>query len=161
MANKKGMLLASETVKIVLALIGISFLVYVLFAIYFSGVYDEEKAQADATMERIGEIIDRLNALSSGVEEVNEVTPAGWYFFSYVGNSKKPNQCVNDNCLCLCDPASDILFWEDQLEECSTSGKCLGVDNLQGFEEFEVRGSPDFTTIEIIKSDRGIEVRQK
>ena len=49
--NKKGFLLAEETLKIIIALISLGFLVYFLGALYFANQDSKELEQAKASLE--------------------------------------------------------------------------------------------------------------
>lgn len=163
--KKKGMLLASEVLKIVLAVISISFLIYLLFSIYYSSINDQRKEQAEATMERVRGIITRIENNAIDSEMVTDISPDSWNFFSFVGVEKKPNFCAGENCICICDQVSfdNFLFWENrQINECDTKGVCVSVQNLNKFETFEIESASDGgTNIEIFKSGEKIGVRKK
>lgn len=164
MKRKKGMLLASETLKLILAVISIGFLIYLLSAIYFSATYSKEKAQADATIEKIGEVVANLNIGNISSETLTEVTPFGWMVFSFTGEEKKPNSCAEGNCLCICDEVvSEFLgiLGDRQLAECGEEGVCLVVPTLKEFEDFEIGGGNSPTSFSISKVGEFIEVNQR
>ena len=161
MKNKRGILLASETLKIVLAVIGIALLVYLLFALYGSGNKSEEFEKAKATMERISQTITKLNENSSYPGNISQITPLGWSIFSFVQNEVKPNPCSGQDCLCICDEVYE--FWgiaeNRQEKECSEEGACLIVEDLKKFQEIPIdRNSGAFTSIDIRKAGKWIEV---
>ncbi|MCH9028348.1 MAG: hypothetical protein IH819_01785 [Bacteroidetes bacterium] len=119
--NKKAFLLAEETLKIVIAVISISFLVYFLSSLYFANQSSKELELAEATLERIGDII---KGLSEGKSELQDVSnPQGWYLFSFTENNEKPNTCIGKNCLCICDEVLIDDFFErlSDLENDTTS----------------------------------------
>ena len=62
--NRKGFLLAEETLKIILAVISIGFLVYFLSALYFANQNSEELEQAEASLEFL------INEINSGSDKV-------------------------------------------------------------------------------------------
>ena len=120
--NKKGLLLASETLKIVLGVISIGLLLYLLSALYFSNVEGKEFEQAQATMDKISETIEGL--VSEGMNfNITDITPVGWILFSFVQGEVKPNSCVGEKCLCLCDKVIDVF--DRQIKECDNDGICL------------------------------------
>lgn len=162
MKNKKAMLLASEVLKIVLAVIGIIILAYLLFALYNSNQKQQKLVEAKATMERILEIINELKSNSNYVEgEVLQMTPKNWALFSFVQNDVKPNSCSGQDCLCICDKVSDFfgLIKNRQQNECSKFGTCLIVEDLKKFDVIPLsEGGDVFNSIRIKKSGKWIEV---
>ena len=142
--NKKGMLLAEETLKTVIAVIAISFLVYFLVSLYFGNLDESRQKHAEETLNSISGIID------SGKENLTAITPSGWYLFGFTGE-EKPNPCAGKNCLCICDKNFGINFWESQSEECGDDGRCLIIENLEAFEEIEILDSGEGLTNIIIK----------
>jgi len=162
--QKKGMLLASEVVKLVIALIGISLLIYLLFSLYYTNIHDKELNQAKDTIGRMKDIIQRVNSGGVVSEKLTDVSPSSWEIFSFVGGDKKPNSCVEENCLCICDSVSyDNLLWfkDRQLSECDNSGVCVIVKNLNKFSNFEIeKPSNGGTNVEISKLGDKIGVRK-
>ena len=94
-SNRRGMLLASETLKIILSVISLGLLAFLLFSLYYSGVQNKNEKAAEATLEQASQILSSLPG------EIYQITPAGWYFFGFVGEEKKPNQCIGGNCLSM------------------------------------------------------------
>ncbi len=130
--NKKAFLLASETVKIVIAVICIVFLVYFLTSLYFSKITEEKGRQAEATLKSGKLSIEKsiLDAQkNSPVQKYTLTNPEGWYFFSFTGSEKKPNSCAGQNCLCICENVWD--FFERQTKYCDEDGACLIIQNLE------------------------------
>lgn len=158
------MLLASETLKMVIAVICLGFLVYLLAAVYFSNADSKNLVQAESSVERIGEVINRLEVVQNvSSENVSGLTPAGWTMFSFTLEEKKPNSCARNNCLCVCDDVFDSILGFDkdrQLRECDEKGKCLIISNLIEFTEFEFAGAGDPSDILVEQKDGGIEVSQ-
>lgn len=136
---KKGFLLAETTIKIIIAVICIGFLVYLLFSLYYANVQEKKSEEATIVLvdspESVAVALDRVR--ETGVSEEKHIAkPNGWNVFSYLGNEKKPNACVGDNCVCMCDEVSfDNLFGiveNRQLSECDEDGICLVVSDLSG-----------------------------
>ena len=156
MSGKKGMLLAEETLKILIAVISISFLVYFLTSLYFAKIGEKEKQQAEATMSRLISVIENVEI---SLESVSDITPIGWSFFGFVGEEVKPNSCAGVNCLCLCDNVIDVPFAERQLSECDEDGLCVNIANLENFEEIEIKQSPFI--LEVKKEGGKISIKEK
>lgn len=134
--NKRGMLLVEETLKMIVAVIALSFLIYFLVSIYFARVQENELIQANADIDLIRqEIPGNENA------EIVLNNPVGWKFFEFKGDMAKPNACANQDCFCICDEVliEGFYFFEDnQFNECNTDGACLGMRNFIGAENIEI-----------------------
>mgnify|MGYP006971737276 CR=1 FL=1 len=162
--NKQAMLLASQVLKIVLAVIGIALLTYLLFALYNSNSNSQDLKDARATVDLISGIILKLRINSSYVGEALDITPNGWSLFSFVGSSTKPNICSGKDCLCICDEVYTVwgLLKDRQQKECDKNGVCLIVEDLQSFDEIPIEeGDGAFTSIEIKRSGKWIVVAKK
>ena len=97
MKGKNGFLLAEETLKIVIAVISIGFLVYFLSALYFSNRSSAELEQAKASLEFL------IKEINAGSGEVILYNPKGWVLTSWSEN-KLPNRCSNigwKECICM------------------------------------------------------------
>lgn len=156
--SKKGMLLAEETLKMVIAVIVVGILVYFLASLYFSGD-NVEIERAEGTMGRIE------NATASGGEtsRINGAQPVGWYLFSFVEGAK-PNQCAGQSCVCVCDSSGIIsnTFQDDpQAKQCSEEGACSIVEGLENFEPIEFKtASEGLTNLRITKSDGSVVISE-
>lgn len=169
--NKNGILLAEETIKIVIALICIVFLIYLLVTLYSTKVGDAKLLQAKATLKdsntsSIKTSIEKVKAGQGNLGNSEELlihNPNGWYLFSFVKNDLKPNECLGENCICICSNVWQVsgVFWKSeqqrQAEECDSKGACLIVKDLIRFKEIEI--SP--ATPLIIKNDQGILISVK
>jgi len=157
--NKKGFLLADETVKIIIALICIGFLIYFLSMLYFSKTDSRKKIEAESTLERIEEI---LNSIPVGSSEVQSIaSPKTWHLYSFI-SEEKPNSCVGENCLCICKKVLDIQGNLDrQIKACDSDGACLRVRTLSGENlDLKIMGEDSLVFVEISKTNEGIYVRQ-
>ena len=85
--RKKGLLLAEETLKIVIAVIAIGFLVYFLVSLYFSAKATKELEQAESSLNFI------LGEAAAGRTTVDIYNPKNWWLLS--GNGE----------LCICKDA--------------------------------------------------------
>jgi hypothetical protein len=112
MKNKKAFLLAEETLKIVLAVISIGFLVYFLSALYFTNQNSKDLELAKASLESLIE-----STKNSEINEVLIYNPEDWVLISFSKEKADdlPNSCSNfawDSCICLTD---DINFFSEWL----------------------------------------------
>ncbi len=145
--KSRGMLLATETVKMVLALISLVLLIYLLYSIYYSNLYEKEFVEAQATMDKIKELVE-----ASVTGEISAIGPKKWIIFSYLGDELKPNQCYGENCICICDEVIDdlVVIKNRQVGECSSDGVCEVVPNLKYFGDIKIEEGGK-TDIELIK----------
>jgi hypothetical protein len=124
--DKKGFLLAEETLKIIIAVVCIVFLIYLLIAIYNSTSGQKKIEQAKDDLSRIDKII---SGLSEGESESQDISnPQGWHLYGFVGE-EKPNFCTNEKCLCICEK-SLIKQLTSQESKCDKKGACLVVSKL-------------------------------
>ncbi len=139
--DKKGMLLASEMVKIVIAVIAVSFLVYFLSMLYFSKVSENKQVEAKSVLiESQASIKNKIKMIredSAINQETRELgIPGGWYLFSFT-EKDKPNACAGKNCLCICDNVVDMF--KRQIKECDKNGACLIIENLDPESNLELK----------------------
>jgi hypothetical protein len=154
--NRKGFLLAEETLKILIAVIALMFLVYFLVSIYFAKVNGDKLRQAESLLTDSDESFEIIikNINEGQVMKRDVIEPKGWFIFSFTEDDLKPNLCGGQNCVCICD---DVL-WEGlnkdrQQKECSEKGICLSEESLGSFEEIEIEGSKNIKIINIIKKE--------
>jgi len=152
--NKRAFLLAEETLKIIVAVICIGFLVFFLASLYFNSVNSQNLVKATASLERIKKVIQNPQSTQ---EIVSDITPSGWKLISYV-EAKKPNSCGGESCLCICDNILINVF-DRQLKECDSGGVCEAVRGLVGFGEIKIK-KPS-SSIEIIKTGGTVRIRER
>ena len=119
--SRRGFLLAEETLKIIIAVICIGFLIYFLSALYFKNSESEDLEFADATLKRI---VDEVGAGAQSVEIYN---PQDWVLSSW-SEGFRPNDCLNkgySNCLCLCEKKGLSDWGKDELGKCNELGVCV------------------------------------
>jgi len=100
--NKKGFLLGEETVKLILAVIALLFLI--LFVVYLYNNLSGNKDLDDAKSS-LAHLVSEINAGSSEAEVYN---PKDWLVFSFSPSTNDgyvPQTCSNNGwtkCLCFC-----------------------------------------------------------
>ena len=140
MKNKKGFLLAEETLKIIIALICIVFLVYLLVSLYISNRDSKDLELAKASLEYL---IGELNPETTEVEIYN---PSGWIVISFpIGNNVPPKSCSNlgwSECLCICKEG--ILTFTDAglAKDCEDTGICMKSDFDVVGEKIKIKNPP-------------------
>ena len=138
--NKKGFLLGEETLKIVLAVIAIGFLVFFLVSLYSSHTQTKDLELAEASLEHLIEGIDLGN------QEIEIYNPVGgainWFILSWPFNDFIPNTCSNvgwENCICICKGGRKGE--ERFVSRCDEGGICLEND-------FKIEGDENYIKIE-------------
>lgn len=97
--QKKGFLLAEETLKIILAVIAISFLAYFLFSLYRA---NNDAKNLDLAKESLNFLFREINTQKTEVDIYN---PEGWSILSWPFEDKRPLSCSNlgwNSCICFC-----------------------------------------------------------
>jgi hypothetical protein len=162
--NKRGFLLAEETLKIIVAVVCIIFLVYILVAVYNSNSADKKIEQAkevflggEGGVPGIEGIISSLGEGESQTKDI--INPQGWHLYSFVGE-EKPNFCLNQKCLCICEN-SLIEQLNSQAKKCDEKGACLVTPSLAIAEiDFKINGARNALFIEIKKQNGRIFVEE-
>jgi type II secretory pathway pseudopilin PulG len=134
MRNKKGFLLAEETLKIILAVIALGILAYLLFSIYQA---NRDSQNLELARESLSFLSQEINSQAVSVEIYN---PKGWTISSWPNNGLRPLFCSNlgwESCICICDKTwwhsrPFQAFEKDRLEECNSAAVCL--ENTESFE---------------------------
>jgi hypothetical protein len=161
--NKKGFLLGSETLKIIIAVVCIVFLIALLFSLYYSLTGKEKVKQALESKDKIALEITRMNNGGEFLEQGTHIpNPSGWFVMGFVGEDEKPNLCTGQNCLCICEGTFlglDPFNLNLQIKKCDKEGACEVVSNLKKFEKIEIEKNG--INVLIMKTDSGIEVAQK
>lgn len=99
MKDKKGFLLAEETIKMVIGVICIVLLVYLLFAIYNSKNDKLEREQALASLKLVKETFEK------NISQVEIFNPEDFFVVSWPNDGEIPSKCSNlgwENCMCVC-----------------------------------------------------------
>jgi len=151
--NKRGFLLAEETLKILVAVICLIFLSYILIALYNSNTSAKKLDEAKNVLSRVETIILSLN--EGTIESQDIPYPKGWHLYSFIGE-EKPNSCLNSNCLCICDNVL-IEAIKSQAKKCDEKGACLVVPNLVTADmDLEIIGAEELLRIGIKKQNEEI-----
>jgi hypothetical protein len=119
--SKKAFMLGEFTMKIIIAVLCISLLLYLLLALYSTFTNKNEKAQAEATLDKLTE---KLKLLTDSNNEITLLItePVGWVFQYY--HDGTPTQCNGRPCLCICPSETRIT---NQLAKCNDKGVCKEV----------------------------------
>jgi len=158
--NKKGQGLLPETVlKLLIAVICLGFLIYLIAAIYFTLTSAPKIKEAEASTNLILEEINKVNTEGefndSGLLIPN---PSSWFIFSFVEGELKPNSCIDENCICICEEAFPNLFdW--QVKRCDEKGSCVGISNIKKFERIKIENNGVWILIN--KLNEQVEVKEK
>lgn len=146
MINKKGFLLAEETLKIIIAVIAIGFLIYFLTSIYLKSQESEKLELAKASLEHL---ISEINLERDEIEIYN---PSGWIIISFPIGQAKPNYCNNlnwENCLCICNEAWNTIRDSGLATDCDNSGICMKSDLKVENEKIKITNPPIKLNIDI------------
>ena len=158
--NKSGFFLAEETLKIIIAVIVIIFLIYFLASLYFSSKDSEDMRFAE---ESLNYLTEQLNVKAAEIQLYN---PKGWIITAWKKDGEMPLQCSNlgwENCICFCD--DDInsklpFITNTDLDDCNEESYCLEYSKEIFIKDgsIEIDNSP--ITLEINYGDK-IEVNKK
>jgi len=142
MKGKKGFLLVSETLKIIIAVICIGFLIYFLVHLYSS---NKESKGLEFAKESLRNLISEINAQSL---EVSIYNPKDWIIVSWPNEFttgallwKKteegvPKSCSNlgwDNCICICP--------KNKPDKCDEKGTCMESEFIID-DSIEIKNPP-------------------
>lgn len=151
--DKRGFLLAEETLKILIAVICIVFLVYLLVAVYNSHTSEKKAEEARKSLSSIETIVSSLEEGGSRRQDIGE--PRGWHIYTFV-EQEKPNSCLNTRCVCICEKAS-IKLLNSQAEKCDKEGACLVMSRLAASQvDFKIEGAKNLLFLEIKKQNERI-----
>jgi hypothetical protein len=158
--NKKGFLLGEETLKMLVAIICIVFLVYLLVAIYKSTSGDKKIGQASEVFFGENGIQDIISMLKDGESQERDIIdPSGWHLYSFVGE-ERPNSCLNQRCLCICERAL-IQQFKSQAKKCDDKGKCMPAPKLASSDiDLKIRGAEDALFIKIVNQNGRIFIEE-
>jgi hypothetical protein len=123
--NKKGFFLAEETMKILLAVICLLFLVFVLGRMYYSYATDDELQQAKDTLTAIEKEVNSI--VGDDSREIIIYSPKSWFLAGFSGQDM-PDFCTekkwSNGCLCIC--SSTIKPWITNMKgNCNNEGTCI------------------------------------
>lgn len=163
--NKRGILLTEETLKIVISVIAISFLIFFLTSLYFARANENTIEQAkQILLESDNSIKNIIENLDNGESKEFLIQYVGtgvddWHLLSFT-SSVKPNTCAGEKCLCICnDVFTDIFDDTSQARECVSNGVCLKVLNLKD-EEVDIELEEILTEILIKKENNEISIER-
>lgn len=152
--DKRGMLLAEETLKMIISVIGIAFLIALVVLIYFNTIEDKRTVQAESLLNGpngLGAEIELMKQSDEKRIEFSLNNAIGWTLFSF-SEIGQPNSCGGQKCVCICDDVVD--FFDRQLKNCDEEGSCLVIENLKTFDPIEITSEP-FVKIIVLESEQG------
>jgi len=126
--NKKGFLLAEETLKIIIAVVCISFLAYLLFSVYMKNKTGEKLEFAKASLDYL------VKEMSARNPEVVIYNPEGWSLSSWPYENQRPDSCINlgwEACICICEEPI-INSNKNYLDNCNAESVCF--NNPENFK---------------------------
>ncbi len=140
--EKRGFLLAEETLKIILAVIAIGFLAYLLFSIYSARKESKELELAKASLDFL---IEEINSDKTEIEIYNPSSTAlkKWWIASWPYNNIMPKSCSNvgwENCICIFSGRS--IKPEGYAEDSDNHGVCREVSKRVIVSSVEGKQSP-------------------
>jgi hypothetical protein len=136
--NKKGFLLAEETLKIVIAVICILFLVYLLVALYYSSINEKNLEFAKSSLQYL------VKEINAGNNEIEVYNPESWVIISWPDGDTIPKTCSNagwENCICICKGPFGQMFGirsqKAYAGKCDDSnvGTCLEIGSKVVFKQ--------------------------
>ena len=151
--NKKGFLLAEETMKMMISIICILFLALLLFYIYYYYAQrtTKEMELAKASLKYL------VNGINQEEEEIEIDNPSGWILVSFSESEIKPKICKGRSCLCICKMPAGAVKTPDVSCDAALSGTCLENDFNVGtkilfgtlpFYSIEIKDPPLFLAID-------------
>lgn len=158
--KKTGLFLAEETLKIILAVIVIGFLIYFLVSLYFSNANEENMQFAESSAKYL---IEQMNAQTKEIQIFN---PEGWIITAWTATQEMPLQCSNlgwKNCICICE---DDYNWDigitsnTDLDDCNAESYCMDYSKEIFINEAAIEIDNPPITLEISYGDK-IEVNKK
>ncbi len=151
--SRKGFFLAEETLKIVLAVIVIIFLIYFLVSLYFSSKDAENKKFAESSVKYL---IEQINLKTAEVQIYN---PKGWIITAWRNGEEMPLSCSNlgwKNCVCFCEKYFDYfgLSKNTPIEDCNKENYCLDYNKEIFIKENSIEINNSLITLNINYGDK-------
>ncbi len=128
--DKKGFLLGEETVKIIISVIVIAFLIYFLTSLYFAHEKNKDLELAESSLDQL---VSSINEGASSVEIYNPTNKVlfTWPMYTEIDDEIEevmPQSCEIkgwDNCICICgvnhlkqniESEEERRWWEKALD---------------------------------------------
>tara|TARA_Y100000310_G_scaffold138173_1_gene137069 strand:- start:3556 stop:4503 length:948 start_codon:yes stop_codon:yes gene_type:complete len=143
--NKKGFLLGTHTVKIVIAVLAILILIVVIVKVYSMISINSKQKSAQNTLDELKDKINRLEEGKSNEQMV--VGPQGWFLMDFKtgeidlnGKSLIPKKCEKRSCLCFCPAPSSWVGGLSLLKKDTTAkDKCQEGGICTSLNDFAIR----------------------
>jgi hypothetical protein len=153
--DRRGNFFRDNFSALLVTVLCLGVLVYFLGAVYFS----------IGKSEKIKEANEILNGPKDGIVAIVKAgnlpfnkeifNPVGWSLFGFT--EKKPNSCLDENCLCICERAGSVATFFDknaQIKTCDKNGVCSVMSNLKK-GDFEIKIEKGKSISLSIKSTEG------
>lgn len=146
--NRKGKeeILGPETLKIVLAILGILILIFLMVKLYSMFTHKTDVEQAKSSLDKLSSRITTLLEIppQTTESEVLIESPNDWAVVAwpYGDSAEKPAKCSTQYCICLCQKPGTFSL-SDYLDKCNGEGICTGVSNkvIIWPEPIEIKGA--------------------
>lgn len=130
--NKRGsMLLPEETLKIIIAIIGVSLLIVLMYSLYSAVSKSHKLTQARASIEILYSNIQLIENQEKTQTDFILESPNNWWITAWpykdfnINGKTKPSSCKGEYCICLCPINFKSL--EKSIKECEEKGICKDV----------------------------------
>lgn len=155
--DKRG-ILPEETIKIIIAVIGITLLVVLAVALYSIFAKRNDLAQAEANMENI---IGKINAMNSELGDAENgirtssyalLNPREWGVYGWPDKGEMLDECSKQGwkrCICFCE----IKWFKSNLKRCDKLNVCREIKQ----DEFLVEPNP-IQINELLRKGKGKEI---
>ena len=157
--NKKGFFLAEETMKIILAVICLGFLIFVLGKMYYSYTADKEVQQAKDTLSRIEK---EINSMKEGEKrDIIIYSPNSWFLVGF-GKQEMPVFCSEkkwESCLCICEKITKLDTFSGKTAKDKCDNICVSFSEKVSAPQIDIENPP--ITILVSKSSGTISFFKK
>ena len=161
--DRKGILMP-ETLKIVLAVIGITILAYFTISLIDIFLQDTDSEQAHESLLLITNEISHIESGNKLESEFFLKSPDGWRIV--VWGDERPTKCDGGSCLCLCpciiNPNQDFFY--ECLKKCKEENVCQGIQSKvrilnSGDKKFPIL-IDGITSLKLFSEDKTIIIKE-
>jgi hypothetical protein len=124
--NKKADMTPEEALKIILAVLGIVFLLYLAFSFY--GIF-MSSTKLDQSRAVLDSMISKASILTLGSNTSILITsPEDWTLYVYNKSEISPKSCANSACICICEEYFNPGKISQAVASCDKSGICQKIN---------------------------------